>query len=306
MAFACQSGIGEEMMVWLDLALGILALALVAWARLVAIHEHDSLHSALSESITKLQERLDTDVIRLQNDIGVATSKLAEVVVQLGLSRGDLDQQVEAAKQQANELRQLWVRADAHFLTADADAVEGSRLVAELERYAVVSLEQQATGSRPRIFRGGLYAQRPVRELVPGVLDGFLTALNAGLMYRQADPPDGSRFYVRWPGDLPSADILLDTLLRAASVAAKPGERPGTTKLRTLLHTLQGGSTGFLFVGPLVIERQPTHLLAGIAPGGWAGPTDDQKKHALSGNKPPLIDQICGSKVLDWPTELTA
>ncbi len=296
-------------MAWLDLALAVVALLAVAaaiWIGLIARRENAMLTGALYERSAELHQRIDNDVAKLQRDVDVAIKRLDAAEVQVDLSRGNLDEQVEAAKQQASQLRQLWVRADAHFLTADSDAVEGSRLVHELENYAVTSLEQQATGSRPRIFRGGLYAQRPVRELVPDVVDDFLTALKAGVMYRQADPPHGARFYIRWPGDLPSAEILLDTLLKAAGLPAKPGEKAEVTKLRLLLHTLQGGSTGFLFAGPLVIERLPTRLLAGIAPAGWPGPTDEQKNNALQGNQPSLIDQIGACQVLDWPTELTA
>jgi len=291
-------------MVWLAVVALVLAVGAIAIG-VLARRDSATLTSELSARTEELR-RLDDAVTKLQTDVDVATKGLDAAHVQVKVSREDLDKAVKAAEQQTEQLRQLWLRADAHFVSADSDAVEGTRLVTELEHYAVVSLEQQATGSRPRILRGGLYAQRPVRELVPDVVDGFLTALQTGLMYRQADPPDGSRFYVRWPGDLPSPEILLDSVLKAASLAAKPGEPPATLELRTLLHTLQGGSTGFLFVGPLVIERLPTRILAGIAPAGWTGPSDEQKQQALDGNEPPLICQIGACQVLDWPTGLTA
>lgn len=289
-------------MVWLAVVALILAAGAIAIG-VIARQENATLTRDVSGHTAEL-ERLNAAVTKLQTDVDVATKGLDAEHVQVSLSRKDLDKAVESAAQQTEQLRQLLLRADAHFVSADADAVLGTRLVAELEHYAVDSLEQQAAGSRPRILRGGLYAQRPVRELVPDLVDGFLTALKAGLMYRQADPPDGSRFYLRWPGDLPSPDLLLDTLLKAASVAAKPVEPAGTTELRTLLHAMHGGSTGFLFVGPLVIERLPTRLLAGIAPSGWSGPSDDQKTQALDGNNPPVVGQT--RQVLDWPTELTA
>jgi len=290
-------------MVWLALVALVLAAGAIAIGVLTG-RDNAALRNELPAHADELR-RLDAAVTKLQTDVDVATKGLEAEHVQVNVSREELDKAVASAAQQAEQLRQLLLRADAHFVSADADAVLGTRLVAELEHYAVDSLEQQAAGSRPRILRGGLYAQRPVRELVPDLVDGFLTALKAGLMYRQADPPDGSRFYLRWSGDLPSPDLLLDTVLKAASAAAKPGEPTGTTELRTLLHAMQGGSTGFLFVGPLLIERLPTRLLAGIAPSGWSGPNDEQKKHALEGNNPPLVVQKT-RQVLDWPTELTA
>ncbi len=295
-------------MVWLALVLAAVALPLAAVAVTVGIaaRRHiTELSDTLSWSTTELHRRED-EVKSLQDDVSLSSKKLAIAEEQLRVSREDLDKAVTTSRAQAEQLTRMSQRADAHFITADADAVEATSLVTELERYAVVSLEQEIAGSRPRILRGGLYAQRPVLELVPDLVDEFLTALAAGLMYRQADRPDGSRFYLRWPGNLPSPEILLDTVLKAAEKPAQPGEQPGTPELRILLHAMHAGSPGFLSIGPLVVERTATQLLAGIAPAHWHGPTDVQKKAALAGNDPPLMAQICARRVVDWPTELTA
>jgi hypothetical protein len=304
MALARQYGIGEEMMVWLAVLALILAAIAIA-VGIAALRQIAGLSSALSWSSMELQRR-DDEVKSVQNDVTLASKQLALAQEQLKVSRENYDGALATIREQALQLAQLWRRADAHFLTADTDAVEASRLVTELERYAVVSLEHEAAGSRARILRGGLYAQRPVLDLIPDLVDDFLAALKAGLMYRQADGPHGSRFYLRWPGDLTPPDTLLDTLLNAAEQPADAGEPPGTAELRTLLHALHAGSPAILHIGPLIIERTATRLSAGIAPASWHGPADEQKEAALDGNEPELIAQTHASRVIDWPTELSA
>jgi hypothetical protein len=292
------------MMAWL----AVLALILAAIAILIgiaALRQIAALSSALSWSSTELQRR-DDEVKSVQNDVSLASKQLAVAQEQLKVSREDYDEAIVTIREQERQLAHLWRRADAHFLTADTDAVEATRLVTELEHYAVVSLEQAAAGARPRILRGGLYAHRAVLDLVPDLVDGFLTALEAGLMYRQADRPHGSRFYLRWPGDLASPEILLDTLLKAAEKPPHQDEPAGTPELRTLLHALHAGSPAVLHIGPLVVERTAAKLSAGIAPATWHGLADEQKEAALDGNEPEFITQIDASRVLDWPTELTA
>jgi hypothetical protein len=292
------------MMAWLAvLALILAAIAIVIG--IAAMRQIAGLSSALSWSATELQRR-DDEVKSVQNEVSLASKQLAVAQEQLKVSREDYDEAIVTIREQERQLAHLWRRADAHFLTADSDAVEATRLVTELEHYAVVSLEQEAAGARPRILRGGLYARRAVLDLVPDLVDGFLTALEAGLMYRQADQPHGSRFYLRWPGVLPSPEILLDTLLKAAEEPSDAAEPAGTAELRTLLHALHAGSPAVVHIGPLVIERTAAKLSAGIAPATWHGLSEEQKKAALDGNGPELITQIDATRVIDWPTELTA
>lgn len=291
-------------MVWLAVAALLLAAGAIAIG-VVALRRVDGLNYLLSRSAAELQES-ETKVTSLQDEVSLSSKKLAIAEQQLKVSREDLDQAVTTSREQAEQLAHMSQRADAHFISADTDAVEATSLVTELERYAVDSLEQAANGSRPRILRGGLYAQRPVLDLVPDLVDEFLTALKAGLMYRQADRPDGSRIYLRWSGHLPSPEILLDTLLKAADGPVQPSEQPGTAELRILLHAMHAASPGFLFIGPLVVERNSARMLAGIAPANWHGPNEAQKKAALAGNDPPLVTQTCASGVVDWSTELTA
>jgi hypothetical protein len=291
------------MMVWLAVLALIVAAVAIAIG-IAAMRQIGGLTSALSWSSTELQRR-DDDVRSVQNEVSISSKQLAVAQEQLQVSRENYDEAIESVREQGRQLAHLWRRADAHFLTADTDSVEAARLVTELEHYAVVSLEQAAAGSRPRILRGGLYARRPVLDLVPDLVDGFLTAVEAGLMYRQADPP-GSRFYLRWPKELPSPDTLLDTLLHAAEKPVQSDEPSGTAELRTLLQALQAGSPAILQIGPLVVERTAARLSAGIAPVGWHGPTDEQKRAALDGNEPELITRSGASRVIDWPSELTA
>jgi hypothetical protein len=291
------------MMIWVALVLAVSALLLAGYGLVAGGRQSIELSSWWNAAEL---ERIDGKMQSLENDLRESSSRLAMAVEQLKVSRENLDTALTTTQQHTEQLTDMTKRADAHFIAADADAIEATTLVAELERYAVGSLEQAATDSKPRILRGGLYAQRPVLELVPDLVDSFLTALNAGLMYRQADPPHGSRFYLRWPGNLPSPELLLDTLLKAADGKAQPGEQPGTAELQILLHAVHAGSPAILFIGPLIIERGTTDTSAGLAPPSWPGPTDAQKMAGLAGNDPALINQIGARRVVVWPTELTA
>lgn len=290
-------------MVWVALVLAVSALLLAGWGLVAAGRQGLELSSWWNAAEL---ERIDAKLQSLENDLRDSKGTLAVATEQLKVSRENLDTALTTTQQHTEQLTDMTKRADAHFIAADADAIEATTLVAELERYAVDSLEHAAADSKPRVLRGGLYAQRPVLDLVPDLVDSFLTALNAGLMYRQADPPHGSRFYLRWPGKLPSPELLLDTLLKAANGTAQPGEQPGTAELRILLHAVHAGSPAMLFIGPLIIERGAKDTSAGLASRSWPGPTDAQKKTALVGNDPALINQIGARRVVEWPTEQTA
>jgi len=290
-------------MVWVALVLAVSALLLAGYGLVAARRQGLELSSWWNDAELA---RINDKLLSLEMDLRESKSKVAWAVEQLEVSRINLDTALTTTQQHSERLTDMTKRADAHFIAADADAIEATTLVTELERYAVDSLEQAVADSKPRILRGGLYAQRPVLDLVPDLVDSFLTALNAGLMYRQADPPYGSRFYLRWPGNLPSPELLLDTLLKAADGKAQPGEQPGTAELRILLHAVHAGSPAILFIGPLIIERGTTDTSAGLAPRSWSGPTDAQKKTALAGNDPALINQIGARRVVEWPTEQTA
>lgn len=252
------------------------------------------------------QQQKDLESLRTQ--LGVATSRLGESAEQLKISREEYD---AAVKQQALLLGQLRLQADAHFLAANADAVQAARLVTELEQYAIRTLEDEAAaGPRARILRGGLYArQLSVLDVVPELAAGFLAALQASTMYRQEDGPHGARFYLRWPATASAPDLVLAALLTAATHPPAGQEDPGTAQLRAVLHALHDGGPAVLHLGPLVLARTRDRMLAGIAPAGWRGLDDLQKTAAVEGIGPNLLSQIGAAHVTDltgWSDQQTA
>lgn len=236
-----------------------------------------------------LRRNHKTLLASVRDEVEVATKKVTFALEQLAVSRENYDVAVENA-------RKMRERQNAHFVTADVDATRADRRLTELEGYIRSTLEHQAaSGSKPLILRGGLYAQQlSVMDAMPGLLDSFLKALGAQLMFREDDGPDGSTFYVRWPADKPAPRDLLGDTARAAAADDSAGSKPqpGTTELRAVLQAWNDGGLGVLYLGPLILVRTKTCLSAGFVKPGFQRLDEDQKAIAVTGSGPSLISQL--------------
>src|SRR5215469_9143270 len=149
--------------------------------------------------IAKLRRSLEGLAPKLADDVkagadraaSVASSIVADAVTQLKISREDYDKAIGSQRR----------RTDLLYLSADAGVSKADRMVTDLERYAVRTLEHLvAREPAAVILRCGLYSRQPaVLDVVPDLIDSFLAALGADVTYRQDDGKDGSKFYVRWP-----------------------------------------------------------------------------------------------------------
>jgi hypothetical protein len=185
-------------------------------------------------------------------------------------------------------------RAQAQFLTVDDDAHRVDRRLSELERYAKRTLEHlAAAGAKPVILRGGLYVEQlAVLDIVLELVDKFLVAIDADVMYRQDDGPDGTMFYLRWLMDKVPRDVL-DSLTRAAhgdNEGSQPS--PGTDELRAVLEALRDGGLGVLYLGPLMLLRTQTCIQAGYLPPSFHCLTEDQKRNTVKGTGPNLMADL--------------
>ena len=295
---------------WVSIGLVIALGMLLAVLAVAGRRRLGALQTALADCTARLQQQQE----RLQatsNEITNANRAINGAREQLAVSQENYDSAIREHAATIGELRQ-W--AAAHLTSADNEAVQSARLVTELERYAVRTLEDQvATVTKPIILRGGLYArQLAVLDIVPELVAGLLTDVQASLLYTQYDGTHGRRFYIRWPGEgpgnSPSPEFLLGSLLQAAELPDGTAP-PGSARLRDVLHALHGGGPAMLYLGPLVVARTPTRMLAGLAPAGWPGPDDDQATTAWTGLGPDLLEQIGASGVVnltEWPAPQTA
>jgi len=222
--------------------------------------------------------------------VDMANRTVAMALEQLNISRENFD----AALQNAMKMRE---RANAHFMTADFDAYRADRRLTELERYTFTTLDHQvATGSKPLILRGGLYAQQlSVMDAMPELLEGFLAALGAHLTYRQDDGLDGTTFYVRWPAGKPAPRDVLGDATRAAAAddnSARGTPTPGAAELRAVLEAWRDGGLGALYVAPLIIVRTKACLSAGFLQPGFEGFSKEQKENAVNGTGPNLMNEL--------------
>ena len=250
--------------------------------------------------IAELRHSLEGLATKLADDVkagaefaaSVASSKVADAVTQLTISREDYDKAIGSQRR----------RTDLLYLSADAGVTKADRMVTDLERYAVRTLEHQVTSEpAPVILRAGLYSRQPaVLDVVPDLMDSFLTALGADMMYRQDDGKDGWKFYLRWPQGSDEPASLLGTLLTQASTDTT-GAAPdsGAAELRALLSVLIHGGLAALTLGPLVVANTPAGTAAGFAPAGWRGLTEDQKQTAVTGIGPAIMTSIGATGVVD-------
>jgi hypothetical protein len=239
----------------------------------------------LRRSLADLAMRLEADV-KAGADLAasVASSKVEDAVTQLKISREEYDKAIGSQRR----------RADLLYLSADAGVTKADRMVTDLERYAVRTLEHQVTSEpAPMILRGGLYSREPaVLDVVPDLIDSFLAALEADLMYRQDDGEDGWKCYLRWPAESSEPATMLGWLITEATAAGSAAGPAGAVELRALLSVLTYGGIAFLALGQLVVASTRDGTFVGLAPAGWRGLTEDQKQTAVTGIGPSIMDSI--------------
>src|SRR5215475_10724646 len=126
----------------------------------------------LRHSLDGLTATVETEV-KAGADLAasVASSKVADAVTQLQISREEYDKAIGSQRR----------RTDLLYLSADAGVTRADQMVTELERYAVRTLEHQvAQEPAAVILRCGLYSRQPaVLDVVPDLIDGFLATLGA-------------------------------------------------------------------------------------------------------------------------------
>jgi hypothetical protein len=230
------------------------------------------------------REALRADV---RNEAELARKQITMGMEQVNVSRLNYDEAVD-------DYRKMRERAQAHFLTADFDANRAAQRLDELHRYTKRTLEYHATtGAKPLILRGGLYVQQlAALDIVLELVDKFLVAVDADLMYRQDDGPDGSNFYLRWSTDKAPRDML-GSLTRDAHAGSDGSEpSPGTAELRAVLEALRDGGLGVLYLGPLILLRTNTCIQAGFLPPGFHCLTEPQKRTAVNGTAPNLMTEL--------------
>jgi hypothetical protein len=238
----------------------------------------------LRRSLESLSLKLEADV-KAGADLAasVARSKVEDAVTQLKISREEYDKAIGSQRR----------RTDLLYLSADAGVTKADRMVTDLERYAVRTLEHQvASEPAPMILRGGLYSREPaVLDVVPDLIDSFLAAIEADLMYRQDDGADGWKCYLRWPAESSEPATMLGWLLTEATTNGSAAGPVGAIELRALLSVLTHGGIALLALGQLVVANTPDGTFAGLAPAGWRGLTEDQKQTAVTG---------IGRSIMDW------
>jgi len=249
--------------------------------------------SELRNSLKDLSAKLAEDVRAGAEQAGnVASSRIADALTQLQISREEYDNAIGSQRR----------RTDLLYLSADEGVSKADRMVTDLERYAVRTLEHQvASEPAPVILRGSLYSREPaVLDVVPDLIDSFLASLGADLMYRQDDGDDGWKSYVRWPAASDKPAILLGRLLGQAT--AKGGAAPldsGVAELQALLSVVSHGGRAGLALGPLVVVNTKDGTVAGIAPTGWRGFTEEEKQTAVTGVGAGIMAAIGATAVVE-------
>lgn len=311
-------------MLW-ALVVALFALAIAAATTLVSRYQIAQLRSGVIRHATDLEAGIDAELKvqqakRKEADVAICELKRRLTELEMtaepaghkpgaadasdGAGGGQVPAQIDEIMterdRQAAALRQ-W--ADVHFTAAAGDAAQSAQLLHELSQYAVNSLEHEATSARPGslILRCGLYAQQPsVLDIGPVLVDELRSALKADLMYRQAHGPNGVRFYLRWPKDVPSPRPKLESLLRTAIAAGDGGTaEQGTTQLQAVLRALHDGGPAVLQLGPLLVARTENKMAAGFVSADWPGMDDDQRAAAIAGTQPDLLTDLGASEFAD-------
>jgi hypothetical protein len=253
---------------------------------------------SLTTGLAELRQSIGAEVAQLQNEL----AKVAESTRETGAAETEqAAAEIAAATAGAAELDELRQWADRNFTAAAADAARTSQQVGELGRYTVGRLEHEAAGTKvtPKVLRCGVYAQQPaVVDIVPVLLDDLRAALGLEPLYGQPDGPQGVKSFVRWPGDQPSPELRLSSLLRDAIGDAGSGEA-GTEELRALLLALGDSGPAFVQFGPLVVAATDDLVAAGFVPASWAGLTSAQRQEAVTGSSPDLLGQLGATGITD-------
>lgn len=269
--------------------IAFIAVAIAIGLALTALLRFAELRRRLEGFESKLEDYVKAGADRAAS---VASSAVADAVTQLKISREDYDKAIGSQRR----------RTDLLYLSADAGVSKADRMVTDLERYAVRTLEHLvAREPAAVILRCGLYSRQPaVLDVVPDLIDSFLAELGADLMYRQDDGKDGWKFYVRWPAGPDDPRARLGSLLPQATPVGSGSEpESGVAELRALLSVLTDGGLAVLVLGPLVVANTPTGTSAGFAPADWHGLTEDQKQTAVTGIGPAIMTSIGATGVID-------
>jgi hypothetical protein len=311
------------MMLW------ILVVALVALAFAVtAIIECRLLRTELRECQAGLQsvsdelrfietKRADTD-----NTVSALAWKVTELELSLdssslatsGDSAGGLPAEIderlaERSRQAAVALAKLRRWADDHFTAVAGDAARTAKLVAQLERFAVRTLEDEVAASRPGslVLPARLYAEQPcVLDIAPRLLDRLWSALGAELMYQHHDR-DSTRFFLRWPSGSPMPRLRLESLLKeVASGNSVPPAQNGTAELQALIRALAAGGPAVVQIGPMLLARTGARTCGGFVPPGWPGPGIDPLAAAIRGESVEAIGAHDVIGLTEWSNEQAA
>jgi hypothetical protein len=307
--------------------LWILAVALVGLAfAVIATIEWRVLRGELRESQASLQSAndelsfLETKRADSENTVKALAQRVTELELSLdSQSRAaagaaalpaEFDERLaERARQGAAALAGLRRWADDHFTAVAGEAAQTAQLVRELERFAIRSLEHEASASRPGslVLPGRLYAAQPcVLDVGPRLLSNLWSALGAELLY-QHDGPGGTRFFLRWPPESPMPRLKLGSLLREAVPGSHLARaQSGSEEFQALIRALHAGGPAIVHVGPLLLANTGGGTYGGVVPPDWPGPGIDPLAAAIRGEPVEAMGARDVIGLSDWSDEQAA
>jgi hypothetical protein len=268
--------------------IALIAVAIAIGLAVTGLLQIADLRRGLGDLRAELLEVADRGAKRAGD---LASSAVKDAVTQLEISREEWDKAIGSQRQHSGLL----------YLSADADVTKAGDLATELADYTVRDLEHQViTGSAPLTLRGGLYSGQPaVLDVLPRLIDKFISAIGAEQLYSQDDGPYGRKFYVRWPEGADEPASLFGSLL--SPTPASDGDEPvtGAPELAALLDVARDGYPVVLHLGSLVVMNILVGAAYGFAPPGWTGLTTGQKETAVTGVGVNLLTQIGATGITD-------